>query len=120
MADPRSEALGARIRTARESAGLSVRGLARRIGVSPSLLSQVERGLAQPSVGTLWALVTELSFSLDGLFASAERPPAGDHSPAPDARAPRGGAEPALDARAPRGGAVPALDERAPRGGAEP
>ena len=75
MADPRSEALGARIREAREAAGLSVRGLARSIGVSPSLLSQVERGLAQPSVGTLWALVTELGFSLDGLFAAdVDRP----------------------------------------------
>ncbi len=75
MADPRSDALGARIREAREATGLSVRGLARRIGVSPSLLSQVERGLAQPSVGTLWALVTELGFSLDGLFATDEERP---------------------------------------------
>jgi transcriptional regulator with XRE-family HTH domain len=76
-ADPRPEGgppdLGARIRAAREEAGLSVRGLARQIGVSPSLLSQVERGLAQPSVATLWALVTELGLSLDGLFAAAEQ-----------------------------------------------
>ena len=64
--------LGARIRAAREEAGQSVRGLARQIGVSPSLLSQVERGLAQPSVATLWALVTELGLSLDSLFAAAE------------------------------------------------
>jgi transcriptional regulator with XRE-family HTH domain len=75
VADPSSEALGARIRAAREGAGLSVRGLARAIGVSPSLLSQVERGLAQPSVGTLWALVTELGFSLDGLFAGDQERP---------------------------------------------
>jgi transcriptional regulator with XRE-family HTH domain len=61
--------LGARIRAERERAELSVRGLARRIGVSPSLLSQIERGLAQPSVGTLWALVRELGLSLDSLFA---------------------------------------------------
>jgi transcriptional regulator with XRE-family HTH domain len=71
--DPRPEGpppdLGARIRAAREEAGLSVRGLARQIGVSASLLSQVERGLAQPSVATLWALVTELGLSLDSLFA---------------------------------------------------
>jgi transcriptional regulator with XRE-family HTH domain len=76
-ADPRPEGpppdLGARIRAAREEAGLSVRGVARQIGVSPSLLSQVERGLAQPSVATLWALVTELGLSLDGLFAAAEQ-----------------------------------------------
>ncbi len=68
--------LGARIRAAREDAGLSVRGLAREIGVSASLLSQVERGLAQPSVATLWALVRELDLSLDALFAGPDHEPA--------------------------------------------
>jgi transcriptional regulator with XRE-family HTH domain len=67
--------LGAELRAGRERSGLSVRELARRIGVSASLLSQVERGLAQPSVGTLWAVVTELGLSLDGLFTP---PDAGD------------------------------------------
>lgn len=66
--------LGAQLRAARERAGLSVRELARRIGVSASLLSQVERGLAQPSVGTLWAVVTALELSLDNLFASERSP----------------------------------------------
>jgi transcriptional regulator with XRE-family HTH domain len=61
--------LGARIRAGREAAGLSVRGLAKRLDVSPSLLSQIENGLAQPSVRTLWAIVTELGLSLDALFA---------------------------------------------------
>ena len=64
--------LGARLREGREAAGLSVRELARRIGVSASLLSQVERGLAHPSVGTLWAVVTALGLSLDSLFAPAD------------------------------------------------
>jgi transcriptional regulator with XRE-family HTH domain len=65
--------LGAQLRAGRERAGLSVRELARRIGVSASLLSQVERGLAQPSVGTLWAVVTALGLSLDSLFASTDQ-----------------------------------------------
>ena len=73
-AEPRrrapAAALGARVRAEREAAGVSVRGLAKRLGVSPSLLSQIERGLAQPSVGTLWAIVTELGLSLDALFAA--------------------------------------------------
>ena len=69
MATERAESLGPQLRAARERSGLSVRELARRIGVSASLLSQVERGLAQPSVGTLWAVVTELGLSLDSLFA---------------------------------------------------
>jgi transcriptional regulator with XRE-family HTH domain len=62
--------VGARVRAEREAAGVSLRGLARRLGVSPSLLSQIERGLAQPSVGTLWGIVTELGLSLDALFAA--------------------------------------------------
>lgn len=69
--------LGAELRAGRERRGLSVRELARRIGVSASLLSQVERGIAQPSVGTLWAVVTELGLSLDALFTppdAGERP----------------------------------------------
>lgn len=84
--------LGARLRAGRERSGLSVRALARRIGVSPSLLSQVERGLAQPSVGTLWAVVTELGLSLDGLF---ETPDAGD--PECPAAVQRAASRPALE-----------------------
>jgi transcriptional regulator with XRE-family HTH domain len=68
--------VGAQLRAGRERAGLSGRELARRIGVSASLLSQVERGLAQPSVGTLWAVVTELGLSLDSLFGTEDRPAA--------------------------------------------
>jgi transcriptional regulator with XRE-family HTH domain len=77
---PAAAELGARIRAERERAGVSVRGLAARLGVSPSLVSQLERGLAQPSVATLWGIVTELGLSLDALFAvpdggeAAERP----------------------------------------------
>ena len=68
--------VGARIRGAREDAGFSLRALALQIGVSASLLSQVERGLAQPSVATLWALVRELDLSLDALFAGPGDGPA--------------------------------------------
>ena len=38
--------------------GLSLRGLAKSLGVSPSLISQVETGKTQPSVSTLYAIVT--------------------------------------------------------------
>jgi transcriptional regulator with XRE-family HTH domain/uncharacterized cupin superfamily protein len=51
--------------------GLSLRELGRRIGLSASLLSQIETGKTEPSVSTLYALVTQLNLSLDALL---ERP----------------------------------------------
>jgi quercetin dioxygenase-like cupin family protein/DNA-binding XRE family transcriptional regulator len=65
--------LGSRLRTERERLEISLRELARRIEVSPSLISQIERGLAMPSVSTLWLLATELGLTIDELFASSER-----------------------------------------------
>lgn len=64
-------AIGERIRTARESARMSVRELARRVDVSPSHVSQVERGLAKFSVRTLYNVVNELGVSMDSLFNDA-------------------------------------------------
>jgi transcriptional regulator with XRE-family HTH domain len=59
-----------RLRRARREQGLSQRDLAVQAGVSPSLISQVERGRASPSVATLYAIVTILDLSLDEvLFA---------------------------------------------------
>ena len=68
--DPGAE-LGPRLRRVREDRGLSVRELARRIRCSPSLISQIERGLSAPSVGVLYAIATELRASLDFLFGAA-------------------------------------------------
>jgi len=45
--------LGARIRTKRVAAGISLRLMAQRVGVSPTYLSMVERGLTKPSGGRL-------------------------------------------------------------------
>ena len=60
--------LGDSLRRSRLERGLSVRGLARRLDVSPSLVSQIETGRIQPSVRTLYAIVSELDVSLDELF----------------------------------------------------
>jgi transcriptional regulator with XRE-family HTH domain len=65
--------LGARLKSARERTGFSVRGLARRVNVSPSLVSQIEHGRVTPSVGTLYAMVNELGLGLDDLFRDGER-----------------------------------------------
>jgi transcriptional regulator with XRE-family HTH domain len=68
------DSLGARLRAERERSGLTLRELARRLEVSPSLVSQIETGKSQPSVRTLYAIVTELGISLDELFAPADGP----------------------------------------------
>jgi mannose-6-phosphate isomerase-like protein (cupin superfamily) len=56
---------------------MSLRSLAERLGVSPSLISQVERGLARPSVNTLYAMARELDVSFDELLFVDARPIAG-------------------------------------------
>ncbi|GAA1966422.1 helix-turn-helix domain-containing protein [Microbacterium deminutum] len=60
--------IGARLREARLERGLSLRSLAQSLGVSASLISQVETGKTQPSVSTLYAIVNELGVSLDDLL----------------------------------------------------
>ncbi len=62
------DGFGSRLREERVKAGLSQRELARRLGVSASLISQLEAGSSKPSVGTLYAIVTELDLSLDRLI----------------------------------------------------
>ncbi|MEZ3160418.1 helix-turn-helix domain-containing protein [Microbacterium sp. BWT-B31] len=60
--------LGARIREARLQRGMSLRSVAQALGVSASLISQVEIGKTQPSVATLYALANHLGVSLDELL----------------------------------------------------
>jgi mannose-6-phosphate isomerase-like protein (cupin superfamily)/DNA-binding XRE family transcriptional regulator len=70
--------LGPRLRLVRASRQLSVRELARRVGCSASLISQIERGVSVPSVGVLYSLANELGSSLDYLlFGSGAGPDAG-------------------------------------------
>jgi DNA-binding XRE family transcriptional regulator/mannose-6-phosphate isomerase-like protein (cupin superfamily) len=78
--------LGARLRAARTAKGLALRELSRRIGVSASMVSQIERGSVMPSVATLYKLVSELGLSLDELFAAGHTgPPNGDPGDTPSA-----------------------------------
>jgi transcriptional regulator with XRE-family HTH domain len=62
------DGFGPRIRQERERRGISQRELARRLGVSPSLISQIESGQSRPSVSTLYSIVTELDASLEHIF----------------------------------------------------
>jgi transcriptional regulator with XRE-family HTH domain/quercetin dioxygenase-like cupin family protein len=62
--------VGERLREARQHRGVSVRSLARELGVSASLISQIETGKSQPSVSTLYAMTTALGISVEDVFAS--------------------------------------------------
>lgn len=68
------DAIGDRLREERVRSGLSQRELARRLGLSASLISQLESGASRPSVGTLYAIVTELGVSLDRIIKGADSP----------------------------------------------
>jgi transcriptional regulator with XRE-family HTH domain/quercetin dioxygenase-like cupin family protein len=47
---------------------MSLREVARQLGVSPSFVSQVENGKSQPSVATLYSFAQLLDLSIDSLF----------------------------------------------------
>ena len=66
--------LGERIRAERARKGISLRGLARSVGLSPSLISQIETGKCQPSVSTLYAITTALGVSVQDVFGEAGAP----------------------------------------------
>jgi len=76
-------AVGERLREERLRRGVSVRSLARDLGVSASLISQIETGKSQPSVSTLYAMTTALGISVEDVFGPApdEDAGAGDGRP---------------------------------------
>jgi transcriptional regulator with XRE-family HTH domain len=69
--DTQREALGAFIRTQRKLANLSLRQLAEMTSLSNPYLSQVERGLHQPSVRVLKLISDALNVSAETLLAQA-------------------------------------------------
>jgi transcriptional regulator with XRE-family HTH domain len=74
MNDPwksQMEALGSFIRTQRKLADLSLRELAEMTEVSNPYLSQLERGLHQPSVRVLKAIADALNVSAETLLVQA-------------------------------------------------
>lgn len=64
--------VGQRLRERREARRISLRALAARVGVSASLISQIENGKVMPSVGTLYGIVRELGLSMDDIFADPD------------------------------------------------
>ncbi len=69
--EARREVLGAFIREQRQRANLSLRQLAEKTSLSNPYLSQVERGLHQPSIRALRAISDALNLSAETLLAQA-------------------------------------------------
>ena len=67
-----AERIGPRVRARRLELGMSMRELARRLGVSPSFVSRLETGRCPPSVGTLRALTSELGISASDLLSDSD------------------------------------------------
>jgi transcriptional regulator with XRE-family HTH domain len=60
--------IGERLREARLRRGMSVRGLARAVDLSASLISQIETGRSSLSVSTLYVITTALGISIEDVF----------------------------------------------------
>lgn len=65
------ELIGAELRSARVSQGLSLRNLAATANVSPAHLSELERGLTEASSELISVLCNELGFTTSGLLNRA-------------------------------------------------
>lgn len=61
------------LREKREQRKLSLEQLARNSGVSRSMLAQIERGEANPSISTVWKIANGLKVSFTSLMQRSER-----------------------------------------------
>jgi transcriptional regulator with XRE-family HTH domain len=76
--DP-ADGIGPRVARFRAERAIRVSELARAVGVSPSLISQIERGQSRPSVSTLFALAQALRVPVDAFFREEPPPRDADH-----------------------------------------
>jgi transcriptional regulator with XRE-family HTH domain len=63
--------LGGRLRSVRRARNLTLADLAERSGVSRSMLSEIERGSVNPTIGVLWNLTFALGIELTELLSNA-------------------------------------------------
>ena len=69
--DDGAVALGARVRALRQERGLTLKELGRAAALSPPFLSQLERGLARPSVSSVERIARALDVRVGTLWAEA-------------------------------------------------
>ena len=86
MAERALPPIGERLRQARLDRGMTVRGLARMVDLSASLISQIETGRSSPSVSTLYAITGALGISIEDVFSAGS--PGAENSAPPAAPPP--------------------------------
>jgi transcriptional regulator with XRE-family HTH domain len=69
----RIDLLALSIKRERQSAGLSLTELAKRAGVAKSTLSQLESGIGNPSIETLWSLATAMGLQVTRFFEQPQQ-----------------------------------------------
>jgi len=82
--------IGRRLAAHRGQRGMRVAELAREVGVTPSLISQIERGMSRPSVSTLFAIAQALDVPVDAFFREPPPPAAAAQPDGPAGGAGRG------------------------------
>lgn len=91
--------IGRRLAAHRGARGMRVAELARRVGVTPGLISQIERGQSRPSVSTLFALAQALDVPVDAFFPGREAAGPGPGAAVPGAAAGAGAPAGEFDGR---------------------
>ncbi|MGY2219173.1 helix-turn-helix domain-containing protein [Pseudomonas sp. SDO558_S425] len=69
----RIDLLALSIKRERQAAGLSLTELAKRAGVAKSTLSQLESGIGNPSIETLWSLATAMGLQVTRFFEQPQQ-----------------------------------------------
>ncbi|HVW46436.1 MAG TPA: helix-turn-helix domain-containing protein [Solirubrobacterales bacterium] len=90
VAERQIEAIRHALTERRRESSMSMSELGRKVGVSPSMISQIERGQTLPSVGTLFALAAALGVTVDAFLTPPEKKD--------DAEDPRGAPSPVVEA----------------------
>lgn len=70
--DSEGPAIGERLKQLRTAHGISLRELGRRAGLSASFLSELERGIVEPSISALKRIATALDVRLEYFFSDPQ------------------------------------------------
>ena len=73
MPEPRFDLIRDRLASTREQRGLTLRQAAQQVGVSPTTLSRIERGIGKPDLETLDSLIVWLDLDRAAVFRAKER-----------------------------------------------